>query len=190
MPIPLAIGFALKAAEHVPGLFRMLKGDKAGSIAEKVVRAAKTFAGDDDPETAVETVMRDPELLKLWITETNQVVVADLEAETEQLRAINATMQAETRSDDPFVRRWRPFFGYVVAVSWGCLMFSAGWVIVDDPAKAPSVLSAIGALTGMWGIALAVLGVSVYQRSKDKQTNIGMAAPGLFGSALKPLKGG
>ena len=98
-------------------------------------------------------------------------------------------MRTEALSDDPFVRRWRPFFGYVVAVSWGCLMFAAGYVIVDDPAKAPSVLSAIGALTGMWGIALAVLGVSVYQRSKDKQASAGMAGPGLFGSALKALKG-
>lgn len=183
---PLAlIPLAMKAAEGVPALIRLLKGDKAGDVAERVVGAAKALTGHDDPETAVQAVTQDPELMKLWIAETHKVVVAELEAETERMRTVNETMRAEYASDSWFVKCWRPFYGYCVATSWTWFMGCAGYVLVTrPPAELAALVTAIGGLMPLWGIALSVLGVAVHQRTQDKRIKAGVETPGLFGSAL------
>ncbi len=42
-----------------------------------------------------------------------------LEAETARLAEVNQTVRAEYGSQDPFVRRWQPLFGYMIALTWG-----------------------------------------------------------------------
>jgi hypothetical protein len=55
------------------------------------------------------------------------------------------------------------------------------WAIVARPEQAGSVAQAITALTPMWGVALAVLGINVSARSRDKCVQAGQApAPGLL----------
>ncbi len=192
MPFPLAaIGLALKAAEGVPALIRMLSGDKAGDIAEKVVGAAKVITGTEDPETAVAQVQQDPELTKLWLMETSKIVMAELEAETERLKIVNETMRSEAKSEDPVVRRARPFMTYMIACAWGWFMGCLGWAFVTRPmAEMAALTTAAAGLTPMWAVALSVIGVYVHQRSKDKQTQAGISTPGLFGSTLKAYSKG
>lgn len=186
--LPIILPIAFKLAEMVPGLIGMMKGDKAAAVAERVVTVAKTIAGVEEPQAAVDKVMQDPELLKLFVVETNKVVVAEFEAENEALRTVNATMQAEAKSEDPFVRRWRPFFGYVVAISWGWLMTAAGLVIVMEPEKAAGMLNGLASLSTMWGVALTVLGLAVHSRSKDKRVAAGIPTPSIFDSALQVIR--
>lgn len=71
--------------------------------------------------------------------------------------------------DDAYVRRWRPTFGYAVALSWLVTMLAVAWVVVHEPAQAPAIIAALLDTTPIWGGALAVLGLSVVKRSQDKR---------------------
>lgn len=108
------------------------------------------------------------------------------EAET-AWREVNATIRAETRAEDAYVRRWRPTFGYMVALTWGLQMGAVAWAVLAAPADAPAILAAAGSLSVMWGVALAVLGVAVHERSRDKAVAAGQPAPGLAALAAALL---
>jgi len=43
----------------------------------------------------------------------------------------------------------------------------------------------VTALTPMWGIALAVLGVNVHKRSQDKQVAAGQAPSGILNAIMR-----
>ncbi|WP_297813688.1 3TM-type holin [uncultured Methylophaga sp.] len=177
------ISIALALAQFVPGLTRLLMGDKAGDVAGKVVDAANAVTGADTPDEALARIKQYPELQLKLQQEMNHIVLAELEAENKQLATINATMQVEYTSGDKVVRRWRPFFGYMTAITWSVQMSALAWVIVVEPEKAAAVITAASGLTGMWGIALAVLGVCINKRSHDKQVAAGQAPPnGVFQS--------
>ena len=102
-------------------------------------------------------------------------------------REVNATLRAETRAEDAYVRRWRPTFGYAVTAAWGLQMAAIAWTVVAHPADAPAILAAAASLSAMWGVALAVLGVAVHERSRDKALAAGLPAPGLAGLAAALL---
>ena len=164
---------ALAIAQFVPGIARLLLGDKAADVAEQVVGVAKAVAGTQDEAEAIDYIKANPELQLKLQQELNHLVIAQLESDNKDLATINATIQAEYASKDKFVSRWRPFFGYIIALTWLILMWSLGVVIVSDPIKAPAVINSMVNLSGMWGIALAVLGISVHKRSQDKQVAAG-----------------
>lgn len=120
--------------------------------------------------------------------------------ETEQqLQAqseVNQTIRTEAQSDDKFVRRWRPFFGYCLSISW-CLMFIfiivvGSYAIIYDPAQAVTIITALGSLLSavslMWSVALAVLGVYIKKRSDDKKTAANLQTPGLIESIKGLIK--
>lgn len=175
------ISIALALAQFVPGLARLLMGDKAGDVAGKVVDAANLVTGAETSQEALNRIKHNPELQLKLQQEMNHIVLAELEAENKQLATINATMRTEYTSGDSFVRRWRPFFGYTIAVTWFVQMSALGVVIVISPNDAPAVINAMVNLSGMWAIALAVLGVSVKKRSDDKQVSAGQTpTPGVF----------
>jgi len=194
MALPILIPLALKAAEAVPGLLRILKGDdkaRAATVAEKVVGAAKAIAGIEDPEQAVDAVQADPELLKLWVVESHKVLLAELEAETEQLRVVNETMRAEVQSEDPWVRRWRPIYGYQVGLSWSAFMAALCVVLVrmadkvaDPVLYLSAVTNVITASMPLWGFALTVLGLAVRARTRDKEIRAGALPPPGFAATI------
>jgi hypothetical protein len=84
------------------------------------------------------------------------------------LEQVNQTVRAEVASEDAYVRRWRPTFGYAVALTWSATMMAVSWAIVSDPAQAPAVIASLVNTSPIWGIALGVLGVAVVKRSQDK----------------------
>lgn len=84
------------------------------------------------------------------------------------LAQVNASLRAEARSEDWYVRRWRPTFGYAVALTWTAMMAAVAWAIVAEPAQAPTIIAALVNTSPIWGIALGVLGISVVKRSQDK----------------------
>ena len=162
-------------------------GDKAGQVADKVITAANVIAGTDDTKKALEYLQANPELQLKFQQEMNHIVIAELEAETKQLETINATIRIEAESSDPFVRRWRPFFGYIVAITWLIMMGALGIVIVASPNDAPSVINAMNNLAGIWSVALAVLGVAVNKRSHDKQVAAGQTPTTIFGAIAQKI---
>lgn len=155
-----------------------LGGPGAGLIASKLSQA---LGVSNDPDDILNYLKANPEaVLEMKLTEIEadkETTLAALEATTKQLETVNRTMRAETNSDDSFVRRWRPFYGYAVAVSWFIQMTGLTFVIcytaIKNPTGLPLVLTQLAAMVAslmtLWGIALAVLGVSVRARSAEKR---------------------
>jgi hypothetical protein len=103
------------------------------------------------------------------------------------LAEVNATARIEAQSEDPYVRRMRPTFGYVMALTWAVQMAAVAWAIVTAPKEAAHVVEALGALSLMWSVGLSVLGVYVYKRSSDKALAAGAAPDGPFGALVRIL---
>ena len=87
------------------------------------------------------------------------------------LSEINQTIRAEVASQDKYVRRMRPTFGYIMALSWAAQMFGIAYIIIFDTDRAGNVMAAMGSLSAIWAIGLSVLGIYVYRRSDDKKLN-------------------
>lgn len=200
MPVPLLIPIAMTLArQFLPSLVGKLAGDNAEKIAEQIVGHAKNVTGEDDPQKAMESLQGNPEFVLQYREKLIDLQAKELEEDTKRLKAVNKTMQKEANSTDSFVRRWRPFYGYCVAISWFIQMtlfsFALAYTIIKNPAQLPTIITALAsvftALAGLWGIALTVLGVSVHQRSKDKQIAAGHpSGPGMLAQLLPKLKGG
>lgn len=87
------------------------------------------------------------------------------------LEQINASIRAEIISDDKYVRRMRPTFGYLMAFTWAAQMFGLAYVIVFHTERAATLMHGMSALSTIWAVGLSVLGVYVYKRSEDKKNS-------------------
>ena len=85
------------------------------------------------------------------------------------LSEINQTIREEVVSQDKYVRRMRPTFGYIMAVTWAAQMLAIAYIIIFDTQRAGFIINAIGSLSAIWGVGLSVLGIYVYKRSEDKK---------------------
>jgi hypothetical protein len=88
---------------------------------------------------------------------------------SDAIAQVNESLRAEVASSDPYVRRMRPTFGYLMAVTWAAQMLALAYVIIFDTVHAAGVLNAIESLSTIWGVALSVLGIYVYKRSDEKK---------------------
>jgi hypothetical protein len=106
------------------------------------------------------------------VAEANRHLERMTELESQEAQAflaqVNDTMRSEIKSDDWYVRRWRPTFGYAMAVAWVVTMLALAWAVVANPQQAPAIIAALVNTSPIWGIALGVLGISVVKRSQDK----------------------
>ena len=150
-------------------------GGPAGAGIGSII--ASVFGVEDKPDAIAKAIASDPAAaIKLKKIELDHKVEL-LDIALRMLKVVNETMQVEISSGDPFVRRWRPFYGYCVAVSWLVQMlgftFVFGYTAIKNPDKLMLVIQQFAVLSGsliaLWGIALTVLGVSVHKRSKDKE---------------------
>lgn len=165
----------------LPVLGMALTGGVPGAIGSLISSA---MGVEDNPKAVMNGLKNNPDAIlkyKLAELETNKdVIIACKETEVKKLEIVNNTMQVEINSGDPFVRRWRPFYGYCVAISWLVQMlgftFVFGYTAIKNPDQLMLVIQQFavlsGALIALWGIALTVLGVSVHNRSKDKQNGL------------------
>ena len=179
MPALLALG------ELVPALLRFLGKENQAQVADKVVAIGKTLTGTDDPAGIVAAVKANPELLAKFQQMANEVVIAEMHEETVRLAETNATMRAELASGDPYVRRARPTFLYVMALTWGLQALGLTAAIALKPEYGAKLIAALADLTTMWSVALAVVGVYVKTRSDDKKTAAGAPPP----TALESITG-
>lgn len=99
----------------------------------------------------------------------------DNEREIALQEQVNETMRAEAASEDRFTRRWRPFFGYVVSITWAIQMLAVAYVAIRYPTLAPALINSVGeGMALMWSVALSVLGIAVVKRSQDKARAVGI----------------
>ena len=178
----------LLATVGLPALTRLVSGGLSRIDNPIAKTAAKAL---DDAGTAIGRNEITPEQIAEANNHVQEMAKLDVERETAILTQINATMRAEVASEDAYVRRWRPTFGYAVALTWMVQMAGLTYAIVATPAIAGEILSAMTHLTAIWGVALSVLGINVAKRSQDKATAKGdMPKPGLLERLAAPLTGG
>ncbi|MDY0029481.1 MAG: 3TM-type holin [Pseudobdellovibrionaceae bacterium] len=82
---------------------------------------------------------------------------------------VNESLRAEVVSSDPYVRRMRPTFGYIIALTWGAQMFALAYIIIFETSQASLVIESIERLGTIWAVGLSVLGIYVYKRSEEKR---------------------
>lgn len=154
---------------------------------------AKALGTDANPDAINKRLQNDPEApakLQALENEHQQALTRMvLEAESTRLAEVNQTMRAEAASNDAYVRRWRPTFGYLTALAWIIQCVAIAWSIVATPEQAGVVAQAVTALTPMWGIALAMLGVNATCRSRDKQVAAGQQPSGFMDAVVKRVGG-
>jgi hypothetical protein len=92
--------------------------------------------------------------------------------DSKTLAEINASLRAEILSQDIYVRRMRPTFGYLMAMTWAAQMFAVAYIMVFETDKASVVINAIESLSGIWAVGLSVLGIYVYKCSEDKKLKL------------------
>lgn len=164
--LPIIAGLA----QFAPAILPLLtKDETALRAAEVVSRTARTVTGAPDDGDALRQLNDDPALALQFQQVINEEAIAIYREETKRLEAVNQTIRAEVASADPYVRRWRPTFGYIGAVSFGAMMLGLAFTIFADPAEAANVATAIGSMAGVWTPLMAVLGVAVWTRSQDKK---------------------
>lgn len=163
---------ALLAGIGLPLLTRLVSGGLKAIDSPVADAAAQAL---DDVDAAVGRGEIPPERLAEANRHLERLSEIEAARETEILKQVNATMRVEAGSDDAFVRRWRPTFGYIVSFTWALQFAAIAYAMVATPHYAKELVEAIVALTPAWGIALAVLGVNVVKRSRDKEVAAGVA---------------
>lgn len=107
------------------------------------------------------------------VSEANRHVEKMAELDSAEFKTmieqVNTSLRAEAASNDAYVRRMRPTFGYIMAITWAAQMLAIAFVILETPEKANAVMAAMGDLDTIWTVGLSVLGIYVYKRSQEKQ---------------------
>lgn len=186
-------------AKAAPLVGSLLGGPAGGAVGGLVAKALGTAP---EPDAVAAAIKADPGTLErvrhLELEHEADLTRMHLEAETARLAEVNKTIRAEAASQDAYVRRWRPTYGYLTAAAWFFQMTGftviLGMVAYTNPSDLAAVVGALGtvlsALLGLWGVALAVLGVNISSRSKDKQVSAGQQPPqGLLSAFAKRIAG-
>lgn len=173
-----------------PLLGSALGGPAGGAVGGLI---ASALGVEEKPDAVAKALESDPEaaikLQELQQTHQRDLERMHLEAETARLSEINQTMRAEATANDGYVRRWRPTFGYMVALTWLVQSVAIAWAMVAEPAEAANLINAVTALTPMWGIALSILGINITSRSRDKRVAKGQDGSGLLDKLTEGLRG-
>lgn len=139
---------------------------------------------ESDPSVLAHALDRDPKVAarlreiesaeRVRLRELSaELAKAELLADRDRIDAVNETIRAELASPSGYRAGWRPAFGYLLAISWGWVMFAIGFLLIERPADAPAAITAVANLFPMWSVALAVVGVSVIKRTEDKRVAAG-----------------
>lgn len=126
-----------------------------------------------DALTQVEAVLKSGGISADELAEANRhaeaMATINLKEYETSLEQINASIRAEIISDDKYVRRMRPTFGYLMAITWALQMGGLSYVIVFHTDRAAQLMHGMASLSSIWAVGLSVLGVYIYKRSEDKK---------------------
>ena len=177
-------------AEDVAGWGLPLLGTALGGPAGGAVGGMIAKALGVEPKPEVLKALSPTQAMKDRLAELetrNQYMLErlSLEGAIANVREVNETFRREIASSDPYVRRMRPTFGYVMAAVIFGLAAIGGYAVIAAPQALPSYAQLVGVLNLPLGAGLAVLGVYVHQRSREKATDAGHPPPrGLLSAIL------
>lgn len=142
--------------------------DALGKINNPVAKTASNALKKVD--AALTTGAINPEAVKEANRHIESMASLDSAEFKTLIEQVNASLRTEAESSDPYVRRMRPTFGYIMAFTWAAQMLAIAAVILDNPDKAIIIIQAMDSLDMIWTVGLSVLGVYVYKRSQEKNT--------------------
>ncbi len=158
LPVLAQIGIPALVKGLAEGLSQ-LKSPVAQAAAAALGELGDAFGnGSINPEQMAE--------LNRHVEKLEEIEAAERQA---SIQSINESLRAEVSSSDPYVRRMRPTFGYIIALTWGAQMLALAYVIVFDTSEASLVIEAMERLGTIWAVGLSVLGIYVYKRSEEKR---------------------
>ena len=163
-------------------------GGPGGAAIGSIV--ASLFGVDNDPGAIYQAVQSDPQAaVKLRELELNhkerleelQVERAriDMEERLGTIRQINETMRAESKSEHWIQYSWRPVNGYAFAAAILLIYFALPLAGKIPPAVPQWIW--IG-----WG---TILGVTTWDRGKEKRTAAGENKPGMIDGVITAIRG-
>ena len=138
-------------------------GKILGTIDNDVAKNAAKILSDVEAEIAKGAITIEQ------IKEANRHIEVLAETDAKSLSEINQSLRAEILSQDKYVRRMRPTFGYLMALTWAAQMFGVAYIMIFETDKASTVIEAVESLSAIWAVGLSVLGIYVYKRSEDKK---------------------
>lgn len=182
----------------------ILTGGTAGAITTVAGMVASALGCEPTPSAVQQAIAADPQaMVKLAELENAhqrdmaalamQARANELAADTARLAEVNATMRAEAASEKWWVSGWRPFWGFVSALTFAFVASLVCWLAFDAVSArnqdalrmVPDLVSAMAMLFGIPG---AILGVASWHRGKEKRIRAGEAGGG-GGGLLGVLKG-
>ena len=167
----------------LPLIVRVLS-EALGTIDNPSARAASKSLGD------VGDALARGQITPEQAAEANRHAEAMATMQAEEVRSayqqVNESLRAEVASEDAYVRRMRPTFGYLMAMTWAAQMMAIAYVITFRTDRASVVLQAMESLSTIWAVGLSVLGIYVYKRSEEKKTGIGIPMQAVSVSPIPP----
>ena len=152
----------------------------SGPLLHTLMRAVTGDGPDISIEAVAQKIEADPKLfLELQAKSMDhEARMADIEAKN--LATVNATMQAESKSEHWPQWLWRPFNGFLFGLAVILIYFVLPLAGEEIPAVPQWIW--IG-----WG---AILGVTTWDRGKEKRAKAGDIETGLLAGAIKAIRGG
>ena len=157
---------ALLSQIGLPFLIKTISGALQKMSSPVAKKAGEALAQVD---AAVARGAISPEQLKEANRHLEAIATLDSAEFKTIIEQVNASLRAEIASTDPYVRRMRPTFGYIMAVTWAAQMLAIAAVMIDSPKDAPAIMAGLANLSTIWTVGLSVLGIYVYQRSREKR---------------------
>ncbi len=176
----------------------LIGGPAGGTVG---VLIADALGVENTPDAIEAELLRNPDaLLKIKQMEIDERIrlrelsyqQAEMESAERKLVITeqHKLMVAELNSDDAYVRRWRPTFGYAVCLAWTSLFFGISGLMLFHPEFTEQAFTGAAKLTALFSVALTVLGLNIHKRSQDKQISAGITPAGVFGGIASALRGG
>ncbi|HGF7476871.1 TPA: 3TM-type holin [Vibrio mimicus] len=176
----------------------LIGGPAGGTVG---VLIADALGVENTPDAIEAELLRNPDaLLKIKQMEIDERIrlrelsyqQAEMESAERKLVITeqHKLMVAELNSDDAYVRRWRPTFGYAVCLAWTSLFFGIAGLMLFHPEFTEQAFTGAAKLTALFSVALTVLGLNIHKRSQDKQISAGITPAGVFGGIASALRGG
>lgn len=154
--------------DAAPIVGTLLGGPLGGDVGGLVARALGVSATPDAVSAALKA---DPAAMAKIATVEAQFKEAQLQADTTRIQAVNATMQAEAKSEHWPEWSWRPFNGFLFGPTILAVYFVLPLLKIPVPAISSNVWV-------MWG---SVLGVTAWHRGIMQRVKAGDAPGGLLG---------
>jgi hypothetical protein len=179
-----------KIAGFAPMLASVLTATGVGAPAAAAVAAtgaliSSALGCENNPDAVSQALITDPNAaVKLAQIEADHgehiaaitagTRAAELNAQVQQVQAVNQTMQKE---DETRSFSWRDFWGYISGVAFGCVVACVVYLVgvsvyYSKPEMLAAIPSIVGAFATLFGIAATVLGV----QSSIETHHEGMAA--------------